>query len=30
VVPLLVAALKESIARIDALEAEVKELKSNS
>jgi hypothetical protein len=25
-----VAALKESIARIDALEAEVKELKSNS
>jgi hypothetical protein len=30
VVPLLVAALKESIARIDALEAEVKELKSNT
>jgi hypothetical protein len=30
VVPLLVAALKESIARIDALEAEVKDLKSNS
>jgi hypothetical protein len=30
VVPLLVAALKESIARIDALEAEVKELKSNA
>ena len=30
VVPLLTAALKESIARIDALEAEVKELKSNA